>query len=252
MTTWPAAGALMLAGLIGAARTPPADATPGCGPHRATTANVGRPTSALAWRASLLDDTRVYARLPGLRRARGASSVSPSDSLWLLVLSAKQDRKRRCWIRVRLPSRPNDAAGWVNATRVDLQPTRWRIVASRARRTLALQHAGRTVMRTRTVVGAPGTPTPAGLFSIVGVWRWNPSDFLGSYILPLTSHSPVLQEFGGGDGRIGIHGRGGASLQNPLGSAASHGCIRLSNDPIEALVRRVGADELPGIPVRVT
>ena len=101
------------------------------------------------------------------------------------------------------------------------------------------------------VIGAPPTPTPHGLFSIVGVWRWNPADFLGSYILPITAHSNVLQEFGGGDGRVGIHGRGGSSLLDPLGAARSHGCIRLANGAIEWLVRKVGAGGLPGIPVRV-
>jgi lipoprotein-anchoring transpeptidase ErfK/SrfK len=101
------------------------------------------------------------------------------------------------------------------------------------------------------VVGAPGTPTPHGLFSIVGVWPWNPADFLGSYVLPITAHSHVLQEFGGGDGRVGIHGRGGESLLDPLGAARSHGCIRLANGAIEWIVRTVGARHLPGIPVRV-
>jgi lipoprotein-anchoring transpeptidase ErfK/SrfK len=112
-----------------------------------------------------------------------------------------------------------------------------------------LRRSGRRVMRASVVIGAVSTPTPEGLFSIIDVWPWNPADFLGSYILPLTAHSPVLQEFGGGDGRVGIHGRGGASLLNPLGSRASHGCIRLSNSPIDSLVRRVGPGGLPGIPV---
>ena len=75
-------------------------------------------------------------------------------------------------------------------------------------------------------------------------------DFLGSYILPLTSHSNVLQEFDGGDGRV-EDGRGGASLHDPLGSARSHGCIRMTNGAIDWLVRTVGADALPGIPVRM-
>ena len=37
------------------------------------------------------------------------------------------------------------------------------------------------------MVEAP--PTPRGLFSIVDVWRWNPADFLGAYILPITAHA---------------------------------------------------------------
>lgn len=246
--------ALALVALVGLAR-PPSAAAAGCGPDRATPTSPGRPTSALAWRAGLVTRTPLHDRFPGLRRKRDVDSipatVGPLDSRWVLVLGARQDRDGRCWVRVRLPSRPNDAAAWVSATRVDLRPTGWRIVVSRSARALALRYAGRTVMRTRIVVGAPHTPTPRGLFSITGVWRWNPSDFLGSYILPLTAHSPVLQEFGGGDGRIGIHGRGGASLRNPLGSAASHGCIRLSNHQIETIVHRVGADRLAGIPVRV-
>ena len=83
------------------------------------------------------------------------------------------------------------------------------------------------------------------------MWRWNPGAFLGSYILPLSAHSNVLQEFGGGDGRVGIHGRGGSSLRDPLGAARSHGCIRLANGAIEWIVRTVGASRLPGIPVQV-
>jgi lipoprotein-anchoring transpeptidase ErfK/SrfK len=177
--------------------------------------------------------------------------VGPEDASALLVMRAVSDRHGRCWLLVRLPWRPNNARGWVRADRVVLRPTRWRIVVSRRARTLAVYRGGNRRRRFRVVVGARGTPTPRGLFSIVGVWRWNSADFLGSYILPLTAHSDVIQEFGGGDGRVGIHGRGGASLLDPLGTARSHGCIRLSNRPIRWIVRRVGTNGSPGIPVRV-
>jgi hypothetical protein len=99
--------------------------------------------------------------------------------------------------------------------------------------------------------GAPATQTPAGLFSVIEVWRWKPGDFLGSYILPTTAHSKVLQEFGGGDGRVGIHGGGGASLLDPLATARSRGCIRLANRAIEWIARTVGHGGLPGTPVGV-
>jgi lipoprotein-anchoring transpeptidase ErfK/SrfK len=122
---------------------------------------------------------------------------------------------------------------------------------SRRARTISVYRDGDLRRRFRVVIGAPPTPTPGGLFSVHGVWRSNPGAFLGSYIVPLTAHSDVLQEFGGGDGRVGIHGRGGSSLLDPLGAARSHGCIRLANAAIEWIVRRVGAGGLPGIPVRV-
>jgi lipoprotein-anchoring transpeptidase ErfK/SrfK len=167
------------------------------------------------------------------------------------VLGATRAREGRCWVKVRLPSRPNDASGWLKAEQVLLRPSAWSIAVSLAKRTLTVLRGGRVVRRSSVVIGAPGTPTPTGLFSIIGAWRWQPNAFLGSWILPLTAHSDALREFDGGDGTVGIHGRGGTSLLDPLGSARSHGCIRLANFAIDWLVRAIGPAQLPGIPVMV-
>ncbi len=155
-------------------------------------------------------------------------------------------------MRVRLPSRPNDAAGWINANLVVVEKTTWRIEVSTASRTLTLFRAGRSVRTISVVVGKPSTPTPTGLFAIAWAIRWHPTDFLGSWVLELTAHSNVLRQFDGGDGTVGIHGRGGASLLDPLGSAASHGCVRVANDSIDWLVQTVGDDRLDGTPVEVS
>ncbi|HWH20515.1 MAG TPA: L,D-transpeptidase, partial [Solirubrobacterales bacterium] len=56
-----------------------------------------------------------------------------------------------------------------------------------------------------------------------------PRGFVGPWALPLTLLSDKLHHFEGGEGRVAIHGRDGASLLNPLGTAASHGCIRVPN-----------------------
>ena len=243
LACWAGVATLLLA-------TPPAPAAPKCGTARATAIAVGKPAATVAWRAELIARTRLWRSVPK-QGDKSHGAVGPLDAVALLVLRAARDREGRCWLRVRLPSRPNNATAWVRADRVLLRPTRWRIVVAPGARTISVYHDGDLRRRFRVVVGAPGTPTPRGLLSIVDVWRWNPADFLGSYILPLTAHSNVLQEFGGGDGRVGIHGRGGASLLDPLGSARSHGCIRLSNKAINWIVRKVGAHGLPGVPVRV-
>ena len=188
---------------------------------------------------------------PSARGHRSRGAVTPGQAPWLLVLRAEPDDRGRCWLQVRLPTRPNTAVAWVNADGIRLRATPWRIVITRRARTIDVFRAGRRLRRFEVVVGSPATPSPRGLFSIVGVWRWRPADFLGSYILPLTAHSNVLQEFGGGDGRVGIHGRGGESLRDPLGSARSHGCVRLTNQSIDWIVHTAGAGALPGIPVRV-
>ena len=56
----------------------------------------------------------------------------------------------------------------------------------------------------------------------------------------------MLQEFEGGPGQIALHGTNG--LSGALGTAASHGCIRLSTGTITWLARRIGA----GVPLTIT
>ena len=56
----------------------------------------------------------------------------------------------------------------------------------------------------------------------------------------------MLQEFEGGPGQIALHGTNG--LSGALGTAASHGCIRLSTGAITWLARRIGA----GVPLTIT
>ena len=155
------------------------------------------------------------------------------------MLDSALDGKKRRWLRVRLPGRPNGAAGWIRATRAVTRRTRWRVVVDVDRRIVRLLQDGRVSRRWRAVVGAPGTPTPRGLFAIGERVRQPDRDgFLGSWALHLTAYSNVLDDFGGGPGTIGIHGRGGASLRDPLGTAASRGCIRLDNTAVEFLARR--------------
>jgi L,D-transpeptidase catalytic domain len=213
-------------------------------------ASVGGPTRVSAWRGEIEGDTPVYSHLPG-RNARPTRWLSPANALWLMILRRPRLADGRCWLRVRLPWRPNDAAGWVSANDLVLERTPWRIEVSTARRTLTLFRAGIPVRTVSVVVGKSSTPTPAGLFAIVWAIPWQPNDFLGSWVLELTAHSNVLQHFEGADGTVGIHGRGGASLLDPLGSARSHGCVRLANDAIDGLVATVGEQELPGTPVQI-
>jgi lipoprotein-anchoring transpeptidase ErfK/SrfK len=223
---------------------------PAC-PRALVSRSVQGPTNTLSWRAQLDGRTAVFDSLPE-RNPHVSRWMTREDALSVLVLAAPRVSASGCWLRVRLPWRPNDAAGWVNSNAVQVQPTAWRVVVSRAHRTLTLFRTGRPIHTMSVVVGKPSTPTPTGLFAITWAEAWHPTDFLGSWVLLLTAHSDVLQEFDGGDGTVAIHGRGGSSLLDPLGSAASHGCVRLANDDIDWLVRAVGSGRLPGTPVQVS
>lgn len=161
----------------------------------------------------------------------------------LLVLEVRDDR-----LRVLLPERPNGRSAWVNERRVRLARTRWRVEVDRSARIVRLLRAGTVVERVKAVVGAPGTPTPLGRFAVAEVARQpDPGGFLGPVALHLTAHSEVLDDYGGGPGRVAIHGRGGESLRDPLGSARSHGCVRVDNGTVQELARRL----VPGVPVAV-
>jgi hypothetical protein len=60
-------------------------------------------------------------------------------------------------------------------------------------------------------------------------------------------HVERARELRRGPGRVGIHGRAGLSLQDPLGSARSHGCVRADNHQIAWMAAHVPA----GTPVRI-
>lgn len=166
----------------------------------------------------------------------------------LLVLAART-RYGRDWVKVLLANRPNGSAGWVPRDRVGLAQTRYWIDVRVGARQVAVYRNGKRVRRFGAVVGAPSTPTPLGLAAIYERNRQpDPGAFLGPWALPLTSLSNVLESFGGGPGRVGIHGRSGASLQDPLGSARSHGCIRIDNHHVSWIAATIPA----GTPVQVS
>jgi lipoprotein-anchoring transpeptidase ErfK/SrfK len=187
-----------------------------------------------------------------LRSARRGWPVSPQTA-WsgqqqrLLVLDATS-RHGREWVKVLLAARPNGSAGWIPRDKVVLERTRYWIELRTRLRQVTVFHDGKRLQRFRAVVGAPVTPTPHGLAAIYERNRQpNPGGFLGPWALPLTIFSNVLKNFGGGPGRVAIHGRAGASLLDPLGSARSHGCIRITNRRISWI-----ADNVPaGTPVRI-
>jgi len=129
------------------------------------------------------------------------------------------------WLRLNLPGRPNGLTGWVLAERVKQVPSYWSIRVDISNRSLAIWQRGKLVKRILVVVGAPSTPTPRGHFFIEDKVRIEQSWARGGWGLATSAYSDVLRHFEGGQGQIAIHTRG--SLSAPMGTAASHGCIRV-------------------------
>jgi len=150
------------------------------------------------------------------------------------------------WLHVRLPGRPSGHTGWILAERTRRSSTGWRIDVALSARRVTVYRDGHAIRRFRAVVGAPATPTPRGRFFVEEAVALSAADAGGPFALALSARSEVLQEFNGGPGQIAIHGTSG--LWDPLGSAASHGCVRLGTRAITWLARRIGS----GVPVTVT
>jgi lipoprotein-anchoring transpeptidase ErfK/SrfK len=204
--------------------------------HGATIARVVAPTLV---RARLAGGHNVW-----LARAQTTWSAQPQS---LLVLGSAS-RAGRLWLHVLLPIRPDGSSGWIPRNNAQLSSTHYWITVDKTRRSVAVYGHGRLLHSFRAVVGKPATPTPDGLAAIYEVDRQpQPEGFLGTWALPLTILSNTLHNYGGGPGRIAIHGRGGASLQDPLGSARSHGCIRLENSSVGWLAHMIR----PGTPVQI-
>jgi lipoprotein-anchoring transpeptidase ErfK/SrfK len=219
-------------------------------PAAARAADAFAPTSG----SSLI--ARIVRPTLGHRAADGRSPVKVrlrTSAAWahgpvgLMVLGSRRATSGRLWLRVAVPARPNGSSAWVDRDVVQLVRTRWRLRIRVSTRRLQVLHAGRVVRSARVVVGAPQTPTPRGLFAISERVRQPPGEVIGPWALHLTAYSRVLHSYDGGPGRIALHGRAGGLLADPLGSARSHGCVRMSSRFVSWLARRVR----PGVPVEI-
>ena len=106
--------------------------------------------------------------------------------------------------------------------------------------------SGKTVHAETIIVGKPSTPTPRGEFFVEESVLLSATAAGAPFALALSARSDVLQEFAGGPGQIALHGL--ASIGGTLGTAVSHGCIRVGDVAIRWLAANVG----PGVPVTIT
>jgi hypothetical protein len=150
------------------------------------------------------------------------------------------------WLHVRLPGRPDGLTGWIARQGTRELVTGWRILVHLAMRRVNVYRDGRMMRVFRAVVGKPSTPTPTGEFFVEETVQMFAGEAGGPFALALSARSNALQEFEGGPGQIGVHGRD--NLGGKLGTAASHGCIRLDTAAITWLAERIG----PGTPITIS
>jgi lipoprotein-anchoring transpeptidase ErfK/SrfK len=149
------------------------------------------------------------------------------------------------WLQVMLPGRPNSSTGWIAQQGTRELVTRWHIVIKLTARRVSVYRGGRIERTFQAVVGKLSTPTPTGQFFVEETLQMQAGEAGGPFALALSARSNALQEFEGGPGQIAMHGRN--NLGGTLGTAASHGCVRLDTASIDWLAARIG----PGVPVTI-
>ena len=149
------------------------------------------------------------------------------------------------WLKVRLPGRPNSHTGWIDKAATAVTSTAWHIVVTTSLRQVTVYRSGRVVRRFEAVIGTASTPTPTGQFFVEESVALKPGDIGAPFALALSARSNVLQEFDGGPGQIAVHGV--MNIGGVLGTASSHGCVRLANAAMRWLAVRIA----PGVPVTI-
>ena len=217
----------------------------GAAPARSVTTAVVKPTQKLA---ALYGAHEAFSK-PAKDSARlgvvGARRPITGERTVLPVLGHRTSADGLQWLHVRLPGRPNGHTGWIKQRGTVASKTSWHIVVYTSRRRVSFYQWGRRVRTVEAVVGKPSTPTPHGKFFVEEVIQLRAGDVGAPFALALSVRSNVFQEFEGGPGQIALHGL--ANVGGVLGSAASHGCVRLSSSTMRWLVVRIG----PGAPVTI-
>lgn len=140
-------------------------------------------------------------------------------------------------LEVQISMRPNEATIWVKASEVKIREVANKVVINTTTRKLTAYNTQGPLMETGVAVGTGKTPTPTGNYFIDGAVKVpNPNGPYGAYQLSVAAFSNVHKTFGGGNGQIAIHGTNNPAL---IGTPASNGCVRMTNDDITKLVGMV-------------
>jgi len=227
----PAVSAVLgLALLAGCAPAEPAGPASAPGAPAPTLAPSLAPSPAPVGIAVTADGSSVsvYSAPDGELLDALANPIPSGAPLTLLLVENRGD-----WLQVALAQRPNGSTGWIRSSEVSLARLEYSLVVSTAENTLSLHRNDELVETYPAATGTGGTPTPLGSFYLTELLQPTNAGY-GPFAFGLSAFSDVLTSFGGGPGQIGLHG---TEDVGSIGTAASAGCIRLSNDVITALAQ---------------
>jgi lipoprotein-anchoring transpeptidase ErfK/SrfK len=234
---WAALGCLLI--VSASAQAAPATARPHIAAHQETVALL----ASHGVRSDPTTGAKLVARVSAKRPMTGARTVLP-------LLGQSIDTTGGSWLQVRLPGRTlkgkqPPASGWISAANTRTSATDWHLVVDRRARSVIVYHNGQKLRSYKAIVGKRSTPTPVGEFFVEENVRLPGNRPGAPFALATSARSRVFQEFEGGPGQIALHGL--VNVGGSLGTAVSHGCVRLANRSITWLAKRIE----PGDPVTI-
>ncbi len=171
---------------------------------------------------------------PGAQAPKYALDTrNPLGTLAPMLVEGARRWDGSAWYEVYLPLRPNGTTAWVHEQDIALREVDERIEVDLSERLLRHFVGDELVHRFSVGVGTTATPTGTGEFYVwVKVPYADPNQAYGIMALGLSGFSPVLSDWPG-EGRMAIHG---TPFAGDRGRSVSHGCVRVFNDDMEALV----------------
>jgi lipoprotein-anchoring transpeptidase ErfK/SrfK len=213
----------------------------------ATAALVAVPTVALASKMPGREDAvtvkrYLMGRVAPHVSARGSVHIWTNTGYSLRravypVIERRTLKDGTVWVKVRVVRRPHGVDTWIPAWATRRKWIAYHLVVDLSSRKLYVYRNGRQAKHFRVVVGARGTETPRGHYYIVDHMRLHNSWARGVWALATSAYSSKLKHFDGGDGVVALHGRG--YLTARVGTAASHGCVRLNDRDVAWLAKHV-------------
>jgi lipoprotein-anchoring transpeptidase ErfK/SrfK len=180
---------------------------------------------------AIVSNVALY-EAPGKPVPTGRTLPNPTVEGFKLVFLVR--KQQRDWLQVQINQRPNGATAWIKSSDVALRTVDNHILIELGAKKLTVFHGDEAIFTASVAPGKASSPTPTGAFYTDILTRpSNPNGPYGPYQISVTGFSNVYDSFGGGNGQIAIHGTNRPEL---IGQPASHGCVRMNNEDISALI----------------
>ena len=195
-------------------------------------------TSSCYTTATTTGPVTLYKDPGGDKRMRIGTKTEWGSQRVLGVVSQRGD-----WLGIQASELKNGEIAWIRNSQVTLDCVRWSVHADLSKRTVEVQHDGKTVRKLRVAIGRSENPTPKGRFSVTDRLQVKGGDpTYGCCVLALTGHQTDLPPYWPGGDRLAIHA---TNNESSIGRPVSLGCMRAEASQAHWLI-----DHIPlGTPV---